>query len=910
VGHLFLSYSRRDTDFVRRLCDALASAEREAWVDWQDIPASADWSEEIRLAIESAEAVVAVISPDSVRSRVCAQELAHAVEHHKRLVPLLYRPTPDDDVPEALASLNWIHCRAEDDVEGWMALLIEALDTDLDWVRAHTRLLVRALEWQAGDEDRSLLLRGVDLVEAETAVASGIERDPKPTADQARFLLASRQAATRHQRGAITTVAVVAVVVAMLASLAWWQRGVALDQRDTARARLLVATSRERLASDPELSLLLAREADAIKPIPEVELALRQAVADSRVRATLALEAKGDAVEVFGAVFSPDARLVATAGSDGAVRAWDWIRRSEPVIVGRHDGAANALAFLPDGRHIASGGDDGTVRVWDVAGRRPVASLPPGPVPVYAVALSPGDGRLVAAARGDGTVALWDWALPGDARPRVLAVHANRVLDVSFSPDAGRLVTSAFNDGVARVWDLASGREVAALRHPGSQVYSVAFSPDGRRIATGDPIGFVRLWDPARPEQPLEALRSHGVGGVNSVSFGPGVGGVVLSAGTDGTVVVRDPEVDAEPLAVLRGHRGFVLAAAFSADGRLVVSGGSDGRARVWEWAGPGARALGTHGAPVSRAVVSPDGTAVASAGQDGAVRFWGTVTGKALGDELPDSTDVVFDLAFSPDGRQILAGGHDRVARVWDWPGRELRARLPHPAEVSGVAFSPDGSLVATGFASGLGVWSWAEERVVGELPLPGLVSVAFSPDGALVAAGDAQGSVRVIDWRERRVVAKRKVHGGPVWNVSFSPDGRRVLSASGDQGAALWTLQPDALRRLLGHRDQVLRARFSADGERVVTASADGGVRVWDAVTGRTVVELRPHGGPVRDAAFLGRDQLVTAGDDGAVRVTTCEACRPLAEVRRLAAARSTRLLDAGERAAYLGEVSERGR
>jgi hypothetical protein len=144
---VFISYAREDQAFVRDLHEALQACDRDTWVDWEDIPLTADWLAEIYAAIEAADTFIFIISPDSVASEVCSLELAHAVKHNKRLVPIVRRDVDTKAVPQALAALNWVFFRESDDFDRAFQSLIEAIDTDLDWVRAHTRLLVRAIEW-------------------------------------------------------------------------------------------------------------------------------------------------------------------------------------------------------------------------------------------------------------------------------------------------------------------------------------------------------------------------------------------------------------------------------------------------------------------------------------------------------------------------------------------------------------------------------------------------------------------------------------------------------------------------------------------------------------------------------------------------------------------------------------------
>src|SRR5215470_8101981 len=141
---VFISYSRKDKEFVRRLDDELKRRDREAWVDWEGIPPGDTWEKTIYGAIESTHTFIFVLTPDSIASKVCGREIAHAVANSKRLIPIVHRDVPDDDVPKSLGELNFIFCREKDDFGEATDKLISALDTDLGWVRAHTRLLTRA----------------------------------------------------------------------------------------------------------------------------------------------------------------------------------------------------------------------------------------------------------------------------------------------------------------------------------------------------------------------------------------------------------------------------------------------------------------------------------------------------------------------------------------------------------------------------------------------------------------------------------------------------------------------------------------------------------------------------------------------------------------------------------------------
>ncbi|MBD2459647.1 TIR domain-containing protein [Oscillatoria sp. FACHB-1407] len=193
-NEVFISYSRRDREFVIKLDNALRQTGRASWIDWSDIQPAEDWWKAIERGIESASNFVFIISPDSITSKVCRQELEYGLEHNKRLVPLLWREGFNmDDVHPAISRHNWIFFRETDDFEQAFSTLLTALDTDLDYARNHTRLLVRAKEWQRKLADSSFLLRGTDLLEAEQWLETSNTKQPKPTELHRSYVHASRK---------------------------------------------------------------------------------------------------------------------------------------------------------------------------------------------------------------------------------------------------------------------------------------------------------------------------------------------------------------------------------------------------------------------------------------------------------------------------------------------------------------------------------------------------------------------------------------------------------------------------------------------------------------------------------------------------------------------------------------------
>ena len=197
MSHIFISYSRKDIGFAQKIVDALAENNLDTWIDWKSIPKGEDWENEIYQGIESAEAFLFLVSHDSVESEMCNKEIAHALGNGKRILPILIRDANVEkflfeSVKEEISKRNWIFCRdGQDDFDKAIMETRDAIHTDYEWIKYHTRLQVKALEWERAN-DNSWLLRGKALLEAEEQLLAN-DKDPQPTVLQREFIIASRR---------------------------------------------------------------------------------------------------------------------------------------------------------------------------------------------------------------------------------------------------------------------------------------------------------------------------------------------------------------------------------------------------------------------------------------------------------------------------------------------------------------------------------------------------------------------------------------------------------------------------------------------------------------------------------------------------------------------------------------------
>ncbi len=329
----FISYSRQDGEFVRGLVRALEARGKDVWVDLDDIPKSADWMARVEQGIESAKAVVVVLSPALAASQICGQEIHHAIEHHKRLIPILRTDVEPEQLFPELNAPNWILARAQDDGEAAFEELVGALETDLAWLEAHARLVSRSVEWDRQNRDGSLLLRGDDLGTARRWLASRAEHREQPTDLQAEYIGASRRRALVRRVG----VGVAALGVVALGGFLLVQRDRARDESERADLQERLAESRRlsahaitQLDIDTRSGLKTALAAHARAPTPEAVRALRQGLMRPQREATVRVPGSA----IWSAKFV-DANTVRARTNDGKILRWPLDGREPLVLSGR-----------------------------------------------------------------------------------------------------------------------------------------------------------------------------------------------------------------------------------------------------------------------------------------------------------------------------------------------------------------------------------------------------------------------------------------------------------------------------------------------------------------------------------------------------------------------------------------------
>ncbi len=421
--------------------------------------------------------------------------------------------------------------------------------------------------------------------------------------------------------------------------------------------------------------------------------------------------------------------------------------------------------------------------------------------------------------------------------------HNSRIYSVNYSPDGKRIVTGCV-DKTAKLWDAATGKEILTLTGHTGFLRSGAFSPDGKRIVTGSMDNTARVWDAATGKEIL-SLKGH-TQGVTSAVYSPD-GRRIVTGSDDFTAKVWDAATGKE-IITLSGHTFGVFSVAFSPDGKRIVTGSGDFTAKVWEAStGKEALSLKGHTNNILSVAFSLDGKRIVTGSGDKTAIIWDAATGKEIL-ALKGHTSGVSGVALSPDGKSIVTGCYDGTAKVWDAAtGMEILTLKGHTGGVYCVAFSPDGKRVVTGSDDQTGkVWDAATRNDTLELMghTNTVLSAAFSPDGKRIVTSSDDKTAKVWDAETGTETLTLKGHTNRVNSAAFSSDGKRVVTGSGDKTAIVWDAETGkAMLTLRGHTEEIFSVAFSADGKRIVTGSRDKTVRVGDAATGTETLILSGH-------------------------------------------------------------------
>jgi len=827
MAKVFVSYSRKDIEFAKRLTTELQKSDLDFWIDWEGIPPTVDWWREIEKGIEEADAFLFLISPDSSVSKVCGQEIDTAVKNAKRIIPLVVRDVKSDDVSKQLSHLNWIFFRETDDFDAAFKKLSTAIHTDYEWVQQHRWLQVRALDWERDHKDKSSLLRGKDLQDVEFQLATNSSKEPHPTDLQREYVFSSRKAADQ-QRNITVGIAITGIIIlAALAVWGWGQAGLATlnaneSERNastaqaakvTAEANLVVANTAQANAENQKATAV-ASENEAKK---QAEIALaRQWAADANAilaspngnaetAALLSLRAFQVRDEY---VPSADAALVASLNRLFIVKVFD-----------QHNSKVSAVAFSPKGNQVGIGYVDGTAGLYDVYTGDELQYFEGFDGPGYYFDLS--------------------------GSPEYEGVHT-----ISFSVSGNYMLVAGRNGHIV-VWNLGTGKTESDFTFQDDLIlWSAKFSPDEKYIliGTGYPHRFA--------------------------------GNIFLLEMATGELKYTLPQFQTR----------FISDVEFSTDGRMILSTSFDGTAILldmdWDTLTVTPRQPFTSAFPFRDGAISPDGKFVLLGGDNGMAELY-SIDGN-LQKQFAGHTNTIYSVNFSPLEGYILTGSLDGTARLWDiQSGKTIRAFVNHKDSVVSTDFSFDGKYMITGsFDNTARIWladpTHDVQTIYGHTDRVNTVS--YSPDGLSILSASRDNSVRL--WNAKTLEFEDRIQLSDSLldpKAVFSSDGKWIAAASEayqkpNPNIVFWeqigSTYPNPITTPTDHISSLAFSPSPNGGgsEYLVTSYEDGQLDLWQNVGGNwnvTETIIYPYSGPSFSTVMFTSDSKYLASMNGYILI-----------------------------------------
>jgi WD40 repeat protein len=925
----FISYSRRNKEFIQTLASALKKANREVWVDWEDIPQGAEWWKEIESGIEGANAFLFVITPDSMTSEVCAWELNHAIKHNKRLIPILHQEV-EGEIPPQIAAINWIFFRESDDFDHAFASLLKTLDTDLERTRIHTRILRRAVEWESHQHDKSFLLHGQDLSNAQHWLTRSIEKPPQPTQLQTQYIVQSVRAQSKSQNRKLAAAFAAFIIAVALGLVAVYEGHKAKQARNHAtisQIRALTLLSNAQLANHDELGALLASvkaakqwqsvsgfaNDDSYKEeIGELEnqvhQTLKESISETRERNRLELHA--DRVQTVR--FRPNTEkgeknMIVSGGSDDKIIVWNQAGKLIKTIE-QHEGSVYDISISPKGDFFASASADKTVKVWNFKGEL-LATLD-HIAEIHGVSISP-DGQMIAIASNERYVGLWH--KKNDKWERIdkfKFTHDSAVQAVRFSHD-GKIFASASSDRTVKLWQVVNSTDLvlkATLIGHNDRVYAVSFSPDNQTLASASADNTIRLWklndipmDGGKWNKSTE-IQAH-TNWVFDVQYNPN-GNMLASASASGTVKLWSS--DGTLLKVFKNPTVRMTAVSFNSDGKWLASAGGDNTIRLYDLeAGTSVKIIEGHKSGLKDVDVSFSTASlqtIASTGTDGTVRLWDSQTYQLF--RTLKTKISARDVDYVPNSDLLAVATYENTVQFWPVYKSSEKAIYTIPQEqtqgkVRSIAFNSKNRLFATTQSNLIQLWTLKIEgrRLQAEKrgkPLEGhkksVNALSFSPDGKYLASGSADHTAiiwyfdKTYSFVTHAVLKGEKGHDSWINNLSFSPDSQYLATASSDHTIKLWQVEEGkclaTTQEAEQHQDWVWDVSFASQlptPERnyynFVSGSADNTIKLWRYASEGNKIELvrtlKGHEGWVRAVSFSNAGhEIISASADKTVR------------------------------------------
>ncbi|MDD2922075.1 MAG: hypothetical protein PHQ36_07290, partial [Anaerolineales bacterium] len=780
--------------------------------------------------------------------------------------PVLYaEPIKGQKLPPKLASTNWVYMRPKkDDFKATVPKLIEIIEVDLGWIRHHTRLLQRAMEWFQKQRNKSFLLQGSDLEEGERWVAESTAQSGRNvTPLQAEYISASRKTAVQRQRNLTIGIGAALVVSIFLGIYAFAQRAVAIENEGRAVSSQATAVSNERAratqqaiaeenkkqadenariakaqrsaseasiyqskAGELDVSTLLAVDAYQQLPgLPYAEDILRHNIG------LLAIPVKqmNTGAAISKIQVSSDRTKFVTSDNGGKACVWS-TQDGALAFCTKQDGALYDSVFSRDGKILATGSGNGVVTLWNANTGKHEKSFQFDGI-IWDLSMHP-NGHWLGVGRSNGVSLIdiekmkidWTYTLSSDAHK------------IDFD-SSGQYMAFGLADGNVSIWNIMKNRTIAGPRH-NSEVFDLSFSPDGKWVVSAGADSAARAIKLGEGNRQKYSI-THG-DWVEYTAFGPDPSWFA-TASDDGYVRVIDTATGQERMRM--AHDNFVTVARISSDGQWIASTGYDHTARIWDaYSGNEVVQIPVEGVG-SALTFNPDATRLAVGDSSGNVTLW-DISRLGARKGVVSFSGILSEAHFSPNGEWLVADTDDK--KVWMIQSNQLGEKEDNRqlfVSVKGftynVAVSKDSKWVAVvEYDSNIADYNRViltsvdkTKKFVLSHDTEVLDAVTFTPDSKQVITADENGLVNIWDVTNGKKIASLKMDG-VILSLAVSPNGK-YLVAGIEQGnrSLVWDLTTLTQIKTLEQVGSITMTQFSADGKLLATGSSEATVYLWNA-------------------------------------------------------------------------------
>ena len=854
---VFISYSRRDKEFVQILHSALVDSKYKAWIDWQDILPTTDWWKEIEAGIEAAHTFIFVISKDSVTSKYCRKELDHAFKHNKRLIAILRRRDfSQEDISPKLSQYQWLMFQVEDDFDTSFVTLVETINTDLEHKKTHTRFEMRAIEWRQSDKDFSLLLQGSDLEKAEQwLLQASVGKEPKPTELQGEYIAASRKASVNRQRTLIGVLGSLLVLAVMGSGVALWQFGKAnrasalaemqrkdaeLSRRAEVRQRQ-VAEQKQREAEEARTAEVeqrrqaqlaqqqaeegeakARRQAEIAKTQTKIALARRLAAQGGQVlNQPSYLTARNVLLAIEAMKRSLELRITSVAADQALRQGLNLLGEAHHILENSsnrmHMGTRYASKSIQnhDERFVAIQDTRDTVKIIDISTNEQVGHLEfPTNVSLHAlgnngeyIAVSPEDSRRLEIFHVESRQKILTTSMD------LLAVsgsfsQSNRYLAISF--ETFGTTQESVIDVPIRIWDLQNGLEATRIIFSPPSLSLLKFSDDEDYLIIDDLAKErISFWRTNSNSQVPSLQTNYSIGGVSSDLENDLMAMFThdLPSSESSLIVwsIDKQEVISKKTAYLQ-----VKSIAFSENiGGFIVAGMDNDHKNI-------ARIL--------------------------------EIQSERIIQEIKFAGDSIEWIILGNNGEYAVIAGYSnttpskmKLVEVWNVLSkskiRTIRSEALDESVINDITLSPQSEFISitnVQMDSDSFVWNLLDGHFLSAiLDVESIGSAtAFSSvddSGKYIAIGNLRHhSARIFDLKTANEISSIN-HDDVITSISFNKDGSHFATSSVDGSARVWNVVSGQEVSRVNFGEEVDKVQFSLDGKYLITTlSGDNNSRI----------------------------------------------------------------------------------